>query len=394
MNVMNKRKVGRGGTNKRNDEPLFTGAARPKVVISDMNVFDAALERVRWLFDEFENKVLVATSGGKDSTVVLELAARVARERGIQLEAMFLDQECEFQSTIEYQRYIMNERDDINLRWYQVPFSIENSTNHTDPWLHVWGIGEEWVREKEPNSITENTYGQDKFHEILSAISTRDWNGCQLDGIRADESPARRLLTTSRPMYKWVTWANVDADPAASTDARNHRFRFHPIYDWQTPDIWKAIYDNGWRYNAHYDHLYQHGTPAKNMRVSNYTHEGALTSLNWLQEIEPETWEAATKRLQGISSYGHLKDDQFPKSVPYMFKGWEEYMDYLIDNLAETEPDRVLFRNQYARLVRAVPHESREELASVMIKFVIQNDTYGTGTGNYIVSHRRKKEKS
>lgn len=389
--VYNPRAKGPGASRKQN-EPIFTGAARPKIVVPNYDVFEAALDRIRWLFDEFENKVLVSTSGGKDSTIVLELAAKVARERGVVLEAMFLDQECEFQSTIDYQRYIMNERDDINLRWYQVPFLLENSTNHDDPWLHVWGEGEEWVREKEPNSIHENTYGQDKFHEILSAISTRDWNGCQIDGIRADESPARRLLTTSRPMYKWVTWANVDADPAASSDPANHRFRFHPIYDWQTPDIWKAIHDNHWRYNTHYDHLYQHGVATKNMRVSNYHHEGALTSLHWLQEIEPETWEAATRRLAGISTYGQLHGDQYPKTLPYMFKDWVEYMHHLIDNLATQPEHRDSFLNQWATLQRGMPDTNPNELAQVMVKVVIGNDFYGTSVNNYLVTNRKKKK--
>ena len=35
-------------------------------------VFDAAKERISWLFDNFEN-VIVGVSGGKDSTVVLNL---------------------------------------------------------------------------------------------------------------------------------------------------------------------------------------------------------------------------------------------------------------------------------------------------------------------------------
>jgi predicted phosphoadenosine phosphosulfate sulfurtransferase len=45
------------------------------------NVFEAALERIRFLFDEFP-QVIVNVSGGKDSTVVFNLAMMVAEEKG------------------------------------------------------------------------------------------------------------------------------------------------------------------------------------------------------------------------------------------------------------------------------------------------------------------------
>jgi predicted phosphoadenosine phosphosulfate sulfurtransferase len=38
-------------------------------ILSDKNVFDAALERINFLFDEFPN-IVVGMSGAKDSTAV------------------------------------------------------------------------------------------------------------------------------------------------------------------------------------------------------------------------------------------------------------------------------------------------------------------------------------
>jgi hypothetical protein len=76
------RRATKPSSRKLNDaRPLITGPARPKYVMAGLNVFDAALDRIRWLFDEFDNQVMVCNSGGKDSTVVLELALMVAKER-------------------------------------------------------------------------------------------------------------------------------------------------------------------------------------------------------------------------------------------------------------------------------------------------------------------------
>ena len=46
------------------------------------NVLEAARERIAWVFDEFDGEIEVAFSGGKDSTVILELALEEAEKRG------------------------------------------------------------------------------------------------------------------------------------------------------------------------------------------------------------------------------------------------------------------------------------------------------------------------
>ena len=37
------------------------------------NVYEAAVERIEWLFDEFGDNLVVNFSGGKDSTICLHL---------------------------------------------------------------------------------------------------------------------------------------------------------------------------------------------------------------------------------------------------------------------------------------------------------------------------------
>jgi predicted phosphoadenosine phosphosulfate sulfurtransferase len=68
------------------------------------NVYEAALDRVRFVYDECDD-VIVAMSGGKDSTVVFRLASVVAKERGrLPIRVVWLDQEVEWAGTSDYMR--------------------------------------------------------------------------------------------------------------------------------------------------------------------------------------------------------------------------------------------------------------------------------------------------
>lgn len=49
-------------------------------VFYDLNVYDAALKRLNYIFDEFED-VYVSVSGGKDSTVALFMTLKGCKRK-------------------------------------------------------------------------------------------------------------------------------------------------------------------------------------------------------------------------------------------------------------------------------------------------------------------------
>lgn len=302
------------------------------------NVWDAALNRIRWLYDEFDN-VVVSMSGGKDSTIIYELAKIVAAEKDrLPVTVMWLDQECEFAGTVEYMRNVFYSPN-VNPRWYQIPFQLFNATSKDDPWLHVWGPEDEdiWVREQDPISVKENIYGTERFRDLLDRITATEYEGQRvvaLTGVRGEESRLRMASSTGLPTYKWATWGAKNKQAKRGTEA----YSMHPIYDWGWLDVWKAILDNGWAYNSHYDAMYRYGIPVNKMRVSNYHHETAVHALFYLQEIEPETYQRATQRIGGLDTAGKMgTDDYFIRELPFMFKDWKEYRDYLMVNLIEKD---------------------------------------------------------
>lgn len=310
---------------------------RPETVIPmirvylEKNVFDTALERIEYVFSEFPN-VIVCVSGGKDSTVLYHLALMVAQKlHRLPLSVMFIDQEAEWSDTITYMRTIASDPN-VRMYWFQMPIRIFNATGIRDHWLWCWREGERWLREKELNSIKENTFGTDRFHNLFPAILKYYFpkeKAAYLAGVRTEESPGRYMGITYAPKYKYITWGHK------FNDSPGH-YTFYPIYDWKVSDVWGAITKNRWPYNAIYDKFFQYGVPIHRMRVSNLHHETAVHSLFYLQEIDPQLYAALTQRLHGVDAAAKLQyEDFFPQKLPPMFADWREYRDYLLEHLID-----------------------------------------------------------
>ena len=110
-------------------------------IYSKEDVMTAAKKRISFLFDEFEH-VVVCISGGKDSTVVYNLCMMEAEKRNrLPLEVCFIDQEAEWDATIDYVKSIMYDKR-VKPYWLQVPIKLFNATSHeSDNWLHCWFDG-------------------------------------------------------------------------------------------------------------------------------------------------------------------------------------------------------------------------------------------------------------
>ena len=317
--------------------------------LTDRNVFEAAERRLDWLFEEFERPV-VSFSGGKDSTVVLNLTLAAARRAGrLPLDVMFIDQEAEWGSVIDYMRSLKDEPD-IRLHWMQFPLRISNAASERQDWLQCWdpGVKDAWIRPREPDSIHENHLGTKMFKEIFPRFAATLGPSeavCNVAGVRCEESPARRMGLTRHSCYKWVTWGNMN-----QVAGYGKLHTFYPIYDWMWRDVWKAIHDNGWRYCSVYDQMYSHGVPITRMRVSSFCHETAVGSFDILHEFEPDTWAAVQQRLAGANGARHLNLSRLmPSELPAAFENWLEYREYLLANLVEEDDKRALFRRWFNR---------------------------------------------
>ena len=351
-------------------------------IFLDEDVFESSIKRLEYLFDEFD-EVVVSFSGGKDSTVILNLALQVAeRKNKLPLTVMFIDQEAEWDAVVKYVRRVMND-ERVNPHWLQVPIKLFNATSMSNPWLNCWQDGEEWMREKEPDSIKENVYKTDRFHGIFPKYLKHhypDKSVALLGGVRAEESPNRRAGLTVGQTYKHITYGK-------KYDEKRNHYVFNFIYDWSYKDIWKAIHDNKWDYCKIYDEFYRYGIPPIKMRVSNLHHETAVDQLYYLHEMEADTWNKLNSRLKGINQTKHMsKKEMFAtRELPFMFQTWKEYRNYLVDNLIQTEERKLLFHKKFAKLDNQFEGMAMSEVRHKNeILSILSNDWHFTKIDNFL----------
>lgn len=308
----------------------------------EKNVYDATQERLKFIFDEFEN-ICISFSGGKDSGVVLNLAIEEARKRKRKIGVVFIDLEAWYKKTEEFiNRMIFNNLDVLEPYWICLPMKSDNSLSYFEPFWIWWEKGKEdiWVRQMPKNDFVINLennpldfYTQNMtFENFVKEFG--NWYGkgkktaCLL-GIRADESLNRyRAIVMDKTKYKNKNY---------STLVKNETYNFYPIYDWTVEDIWiyNAKYEKD--YNKLYDLFYKAGMSIHQMRVDEPFGDTCKAGLNMFKVIEPETWFRVANRVSGANMgalYNHNKIMNANYTLP---KGhtWKTFTEFLLDTLPE-----------------------------------------------------------
>lgn len=356
-------------------------------ILLKKNVKEAAYERVERLFNDFEN-VVVGFSGGKDSTCVLNIALDIAEKLNrLPLPVLFIDQEAEWQGTIDYVSEVMNDPR-VKPYWFQMPMVITNNASSYNRYSYCWDENEkdEWIHPKSDISIKENKYGTDRFHDLFEKIfkvEFGDKRSCYISGVRTEESPKRFVALTHNLTYQDITWGKA-------LNAKLDHYTFYPIYDWSYTDVWKYINENGFSYNKIYDEMYRHGVKLNDMRISNLHHETAIQALLLVQEIEPATWNKIASRIDGASSIKHIKTDSFrcPKELPYMFESWEEYAIHLANNIIQEDKNKqTLFKLIEKEKAIYTDDLIQENFFKSVINTILSSDWDLTKIANWRISH-------
>lgn len=379
----------------------------------DTNVFDKAYERVNTAFDEFDH-VAVSFSGGKDSTVVLNIAYEVARARNrLPLHVICIDEEILPSALVEYLTRVY-ERDHIKMDWWCIPIKHRNATSFQQPFWYTWAPEDEdiWCRPL-PKYAKVHLPG---YSEIATSSLTarvgipaltglftpyKDYGRTiQLLGIRADESMTRFRAVARKSVNNWMIAVSGGTENGIKFGDTKHVYKGYPIYDFGVGDIWKSMGDNQWDYCGVYDQYMMLGENPSRQRVAPPFGEEPMTSLYKWAPIDPLLWDKMAYRVRGAQTgaryattllYLHNRKT-WTKPVNMT---WEDFMLEIISKYPAKERKYVAnnikgfvkehYRKTADPLIAGANHPVSNMSWDRLLKIALRGDFKGrqAATGNY-----------
>lgn len=335
---------------------------------SHIDVHQAAKERIRLVFQHFE-RVCVAFSGGKDSTVLLNLALEVAEEMGLgPVHALFVDLEGQYRATISHVAE-MFEHANVHPWWVCLPLNLRNASSLREPFWCAWEPGRQadWIRPMPTHGavISDPAFfpffrHRMEFEEFVPAFNewlARDASMAMLVGIRADESLNRYLAVKRRAQVKKCAWQVPGGQTVAwsSKDRAGSRaVSFFPIYDWAFSDLWRYTAEQGHAYNRIYDAMHLTGMPFSQMRICQPYGDDQRRGLDLFQKLEPHTWERVVQRVAGANYAARYCRQRFlgyrgGLGLPPSFETWRGYCHFLLGSFPQ--PLRSVYERRIGQFI-------------------------------------------
>lgn len=367
------------------------------------NVFQAAQKRISDTFDAVE-KVYIAFSGGKDSSVMFHLVMMEAMKRKRKVAVMFIDFEALYSETIRHaQEMFEMYKEHIEPHWVCVPMLLRNALTNFEPQWVTWDESKRdiWVRDLPEWANTSYPFleGKVEFEEFIVMFAQWYSDGKTTGGfigIRAQESLHRYCAI--------ATWEKIGLTLNGwrwTTKTGNNCWNIYPIYDWLTEDIWTfhAKFPH-LPHNQIYDRMQQAGVPLSDQRLCQPFGDDQKRGL-WLYHIiEPETWSKLIARVAGANSGAVYIQDSgnmtgYNKITKPEGHTWRSFCNLLLQTMPDPTRKHYTYRFQKfivswkRRGYAEIPDEAPPELEAKqwapswrrMCKVLLRNDYWCKGLG-------------
>ena len=103
----------------------------------EKNVLEAALERLHIMFENFDN-IYFSVSGGKDSSVMVQLANKVAKEMDKKFDVLFIDLEAQYTHTIRHIQELKQLSQIRDFYHITLPMALRNAVSVLQPKWICW----------------------------------------------------------------------------------------------------------------------------------------------------------------------------------------------------------------------------------------------------------------
>ncbi len=339
----------------------------PKIYGSE-NVLEAAINRLRRMFTAFDH-VYFSVSGGKDSSVMVQLADRVAAELGCRYDVLYIDFEAQYARTIRHIEELKGLKRIGRFYHVALPIALRNAVSMLQPKWICWDerCRDLWVRPMPKDAITERncpwpwfSHGME-FEEFIVAFAKwyRDTFGglcaCGV-GIRADES-LNRFQTIAfyerKEEYQGLHW---------TTRVDEGIYNAYPIYDCRVGDIWGAVSQLDLMYNEIYELMYKNGLNIHQQRLCQPYGDDQRNGLDQFRALEPETWEKVLNRVNGVN-FGNIYCRTTALGNIKSFKPdhmtWEQYTVFLMESIGLY--NRELMLHYYGKIRKFIHWFEKQE---------------------------------
>lgn len=360
-----------------------------KIYNENKNVYEASVERIEFIFKNFE-RIYVSFSGGKDSGVMLNMVVDYMRKNGIteKVGVMILDNEANYTHSLTFMHSIIRKNLDLlEVYWCCLPITLPCTVSSFATEWQCWGERDKdrWIRPmpKDEYIVNISNHKFDFFEEDMNYDhfwdSFGEWYSqgkrCAcLIGIRTDESlnRFRAIMNERKVMLKKRPWTKKNGVNV---------YNCYPIYDWKTEDIWTANEKFEWEYNELYDIFWKAGLSIHQMRVASPFMSESKSSLNLYRVIDGGVWATLCARVQGanfIATYGkqiNYNTFKLPKGHT-----WKSFTKFLLDTLPEEVSVNFKMRfiqsiKYWWRVGRGLSEDVISDLRKNKISFILGDKT-------------------
>ncbi len=329
----------------------------PKIY-EDNNVLIAAMERIGIIFTQFP-QIYLCVSGGKDSSIMLQLFAFMARQKKRTFSVLFIDLEAQYRATIAHVEELHRITEDVIDRFYWccLPLSLRNAVSVIQPKWICWDRDErdKWVREMPAYDcvIHEGNlpdgwdwfYKGMEFEEFTVRFSCWFYGQARVQvavgiAIRSNESLNRFKTIINKKKIKYQEFGWTTKLRTSQQDCKV--YHCYPLYDWRTEDIWGAVSLFNFPFNEIYELMYKKGVSIHKQRLCQPYGDDQRGSLDQFRALEPETWEKIVSRVHGVnfgniyarsSLLGNMKSEK-PSGMT-----WQQYAVFLLESMGLYAPE-------------------------------------------------------
>lgn len=354
----------------------------------EKDVLQACIERLEIILTEFDN-VYFSVSGGKDSSVMVQLANMVAQKLNKKFDVLFIDLEAQYKYTVDHIEEMKKLSQIRDFYHIALPMALRNAVSVLQPKWICWEEESKhlWVRPlpKDSINIHNNPFEWfkkgEEFEDFIVQFANwyqRKYNdkvACGI-GIRTDES-INRFRTIAFQEHK-IKYKNFNWTTKIKVNEKHIQvYNFYPIYDWKVEDIWGAVSKLDLKFNYIYELMYKNGLSIYEQRLCQPYGDDQRNGLNQFKALEYETWGKVLNRVNGVN-FGNIYCKTTAlgniKSSKPEFMSWEEYAVFLLESIGIYNRDLMLhyyrkikkfmiwYKNKYGLQIKDIPETAECKL--------------------------------